>query len=116
VESVNFLRRVEESTTRRSFSLGMGDVGAFELWWRDQVPRLTRAYLPILAAHLGGGLHEDAPAVRFWMARVLPALRTMAVSTVREYEQHLGSSVALAGIDVVTGTVAAANHERSRAG
>jgi hypothetical protein len=94
----------------------MGVVGAFELWWRDQVPRLTRAYLPILAARLGGGLGEDAPAVRIWTGQVLPALRTMAASTIDDYEQRLGCSVALDGIDVVTGTVAAAAHEQSRAG
>ena len=94
----------------------MGVVGAFELWWRDQVPRLTRAYLPILAARLGGGMSEDAPAVRIWTVQVLPALRTMAASTIDAYEHQLRCSVALDGIDVVTGTVAAAAHEQSRAG
>jgi hypothetical protein len=94
----------------------MGDVGAFELWWRDQVPRLTRAYLPILAARLGGGLSEDAPAVRLWTSRVLPELRNVAASIIDDYEERLGCSVVLAGIDVVTGTVAAAPHEQSRTG
>jgi hypothetical protein len=40
----------------------------------------------------------------------------MAASTIDGYEQELGCSVALGGIDVVTGTVAAAAHEQSRAG
>ena len=49
----------------------MGDVVAFETWWREQVPRLTNAYLPILAARLGGGMSDDAPAVRLWRSRTV---------------------------------------------
>jgi hypothetical protein len=94
----------------------MGEAGAFDMWWQEQVPRLARAYLPILAARLGGDLTEDAPAVRFWTARVLPALRRTAASTIDDFEQDLGSRVPLSGIDLVTGTVAAASHESGRAG
>lgn len=94
----------------------MGDAKVFDLWWGDQVPRLTRAYLPILAARLGGGLSEDAPAVRLWAGQVLPALRMTAASTIDDFEEDLGFRIPLAGIDVVTGTVADAAREQSRAG
>lgn len=86
------------------------------MWWQEQVPQLARAYLPTLAARRGGGLTEDAFAVRFWTARVLPELRRTAASTSDDFEQHLGSLVALTGIDVVPGTVAVATYESGRAG
>jgi hypothetical protein len=97
----------------------MGEAGGFEgfeLWWREQVPRLTGAYLPLLAAQLGGGMAEDAPAVRLWRSRVLPELRAAAATTVDDFERRLGRSVALTGIDVVTGTVGAGTHDKRRVG
>jgi hypothetical protein len=93
----------------------MGDVGTFELWWREQVPRLTRAYLPILAARLGCGITDEALLLKLWTVRVLPALRTAAASTVNDFECRLGHPIVLTGIDVTTGTVAAATHEQSHA-
>jgi hypothetical protein len=110
---------IEEFGTPRSFSVGMGEAGGFEgfdLWWREQVPRLTGAYLPLLAARLGGGMAEDAPAVRLWRSRVLPELRAVAALTVDDFERRLGRSVALSGIDVVTGTVGVGAPDQRRAG
>jgi hypothetical protein len=92
----------------------MGDVGTFELWWRDQVPRLTHAYLPILAARLGG-IADEALLLKLWNARVLPALRTAAASTIDDFEGRIGRPVVLTGIDVATRTVAVATHELSHA-
>lgn len=109
----------EEFGAPRSFSFGMGEAGGFEgfdLWWREQVPRLTWAYLPLLAARLGGGMGEDAPAVRLWRSRVLPELRAAAALTVDDFERRLGRSVTLTGIDVATGTVDVGTYEQRRAG
>ncbi|PZR91959.1 MAG: hypothetical protein DLM67_15620 [Candidatus Nephthysia bennettiae] len=92
----------------------MGDIGTFELWWREQVPRLTRAYLPILAARLGG-VDDEALLLKLWDVRVLPALRTAAASTIDDFESQIGHPVVLTGIDVATGTVGVATHEQSYA-
>jgi hypothetical protein len=92
----------------------MGDVGTFELWWREQVPHLTRAYLPILAARLGG-ITDEALLLKLWNVRVLPALRAAAASTVDDFESRIGHPVVLTGIDVATGTVAVATQEQSHA-
>jgi hypothetical protein len=107
-------RATEELSTPGSFSSGMGDVGTFELWWREQVPHLTRAYLPILAARLGG-ITDEALLLKLWNVRVLPALRTAAASTVDDFESRIGHPVVLTGIDVATGTVAVATQEQSHA-
>jgi len=102
----------EEFTPPRSFSVGMRDARGFELWWREQVPRLTNAYLPLLAARLGGGMAADAQAVKLWTTRVLPELRDTALRTVDDFERRSGRPVALKDIDVVTGTVAAAANDQ----
>jgi hypothetical protein len=90
----------------------MRDARGFELWWREQVPRLTKAYLPLLAARFGGGMAADAQAVRLWTTRILPALRDTALRTVDDFERRSGGTVALNDIDVVSGTVVAAANDQ----
>ena len=92
----------------------MGDAGTFELWWREQVPDLTRAYLPILAARLHG-IADEALLLKLWNVLVLPALRTAAASTIDDFESRIGHPVVLTGIELTTGTVAVASHEQSHA-
>ena len=99
--------KIEESAPRRSFSGGMRDARGFELWWEEQIPRLTCAYLPLLATCLGDGTPPNSRATRLWVTRVLPALHAGLARTVDDFEQRVGFAVGVDGIDVVTGTVAA---------
>ena len=94
----------------------MEDARGFDLWWEEQAPRLTSAYLPFLAARLGDGKAANGSASRFWTIRVLPVLRAALAGKVAEFEQQVGRPVDVAGIDVVTGTVARSTHERGRMG
>ncbi|MDQ6792242.1 MAG: hypothetical protein M3075_16605 [Candidatus Dormibacteraeota bacterium] len=85
----------------------MRDARSFELWWEEQIPRLTCAYLPLLATCLEDGTPPNSRATRLWVTRVLPALHAGLARTVDDFEQRVGFAVGVDGIDVVTGTVAA---------
>lgn len=90
----------------------MRDARGFELWWEEQIPRLTCAYLPLLATCLEGGAPPNTEAARVWVTSVLPVLRAGLARTVDDFEQRVGFAVGVEGIDVVTGTVAASLHDQ----
>jgi hypothetical protein len=94
----------------------MEDARGFDLWWEEQAPRLTSAYLPFFAARLGDGKPANGPALRFWATRVLPLLRVAIAGKVDEFERRVGRPVGVAGIDVVTGTVETSTHDRGGMG
>jgi hypothetical protein len=89
----------------------MRDARGFELWWEEQIPGLTCAYLPLFARSLDAAA-PDTLAARLWVTRVLPALRKGLARTLDDFEQRVGFAVGVEGIDVVTATFAPSLDER----